>query len=252
MVKTYLFPYNRHSRSAKDLARALNVRRIRHYGSRFRGSPRKTVVNWGASGAPGSINGCKVINPPELVAICTDKLRFFQAVEGMCSTPKWTTDANMARQWVSAGKMVMARTILNGRGGDGIVKITEESGMVDAPLYTKYVSKRDEYRVHVINGRVIDVQRKALRHGAQNPDFSIRSHENGFVFVRKNVHAPECVLAESLKAMDAVGLDFGAVDVIYNERKDKAYVLEINTAPGLQGSTVETYKKGLTELCNGS
>ena len=40
-----------------------------------------------------------------------------------------------------------------------------------------------------------------------------------------------------------LGLDFGAVDVIWNEHESKAYVLEINTAPGLEGSTVEDYKE---------
>ena len=38
---------------------------------------------------------------------------------------------------------------------------------------------------------------------------------------------------EATKAVAALGLDFGAVDVIYNEKYGRAYVLEVNTAPGL-------------------
>jgi D-alanine-D-alanine ligase-like ATP-grasp enzyme len=37
------------------------------------------------------------------------------------------------------------------------------------------------------------------------------------------------------------GLDFGAVDVIWNAQKEKPYVLEINTAPGLEGQTIADY-----------
>jgi D-alanine-D-alanine ligase-like ATP-grasp enzyme len=36
-------------------------------------------------------------------------------------------------------------------------------------------------------------------------------------------------------------LDFGAVDIIYNAKRNECYVLEVNTAPGLEGTTVEKY-----------
>jgi glutathione synthase/RimK-type ligase-like ATP-grasp enzyme len=51
-----------------------------------------------------------------------------------------------------------------------------------------------------------------------------------------------------LAAVSALGLDFGAVDIIWNEREDKCYVLEVNTAPGLQGSTLENYANAIMEV----
>jgi len=48
-------------------------------------------------------------------------------------------------------------------------------------------------------------------------------------------------LDEGLASVMALGLDFGAVDIVYNENDNKAYVLEINTAPGLSGTTLEKY-----------
>jgi glutathione synthase/RimK-type ligase-like ATP-grasp enzyme len=42
-------------------------------------------------------------------------------------------------------------------------------------------------------------------------------------------------------AVAALGLDFGGVDVIWNERRQMAYVLEVNTACGLEGQTVNDY-----------
>jgi D-alanine-D-alanine ligase-like ATP-grasp enzyme len=43
-------------------------------------------------------------------------------------------------------------------------------------------------------------------------------------------------------------LDFGAVDVIYNRAQDKAYVLEVNTAPGLEGSTLDNYVEAIQKV----
>ena len=48
--------------------------------------------------------------------------------------------------------------------------------------------------------------------------------------------------------MESIGLDFGAVDVIYNGHSNRAYVLEINTAPGLTGTTLDNYAAALRNL----
>ena len=47
--------------------------------------------------------------------------------------------------------------------------------------------------------------------------------------------------------MYAVGLKFGAVDLIWNELENKSYVLEINTAPGLTGATLEKYAQAIVK-----
>ena len=46
---------------------------------------------------------------------------------------------------------------------------------------------------------------------------------------------------DAIKAVELCGLYFGAVDMIWNAYKKQGYVLEINTAPGLEGQTVENY-----------
>jgi len=66
------------------------------------------------------------------------------------------------------------------------------------------------------------------------------------VFCRDGI-AP-CTVRNSISiaAVDALCLDFGAVDIIYNEHEDKYYVLEVNSAPGLEGTTLEKYVEALT------
>src|SRR3546814_3947261 len=107
--------------------------------------------------------------------------------------------------------------------------------------------KKQEYRVHVLNGKVVDVQRKARVKDFPDDkvNWKIRNHDNGFIYARdeKLAEVPKKVLSDSIKAVGVCGLDFGAVDVIYNEAKGIGFVLEINTAPGLTGTTLEGYTK---------
>src|SRR3546814_15940610 len=72
-------------------------------------------------------------------------------------------------------------------------------------------------------------------------NWKIRNHDNGFIYARdeKLAEVPKKVLSDSIKAVGVCGLDFGAVDVIYNEAKGIGFVLEINTATGITGTTLE-------------
>jgi D-alanine-D-alanine ligase-like ATP-grasp enzyme len=95
----------------------------------------------------------------------------------------------------------------------------------------------------VWQGKVIDVQQK--RRNTAIPDdkvnWQIRNHDNGFIFARSDISPPRCVTSASLAAVAALGLDFGAVDLGYNQKAKKCVVYEVNTAPGLEGTTVDRY-----------
>lgn len=129
---------------------------------------------------------------------------------------------------------------------------TDSLEEVNAPLYVKYIKKTQEYRIHVFNGSVIDVQRKMRR--TDTPDaevnWQVRNHCNGFIFGREGVELPDVALNMSKDSVSALGLDFGAVDLIYNAHEDKYYVLEVNTACGLTGTTLEVYTNALQEYLN--
>jgi hypothetical protein len=96
----------------------------------------------------------------------------------------------------------------------------------------------------VLNGEVVDIQRKARYRSVPNEQVNwlVRNHDNGFIYARnEGVEPPHQVLEQAVLAVKAIGLDFGAVDIIYNEYNEVAIVLEINTAPGLTGSTLTGY-----------
>lgn len=116
---------------------------------------------------------------------------------------------------------------------------------------TEYFKATDEYRIHVMCGKVIFAQRKGLRTDDQrpeNPNFMIRNHENGFIFQIHDITIPQDVAQQSIQAVQELGLDFGAVDIRYNPNQRKACVLEINTAPALTGSTLEKYTEVLASV----
>jgi hypothetical protein len=152
-----------------------------------------------------------------------------------------------AREWLNDNRTVVARQVLTGYGGAGIVVVPPGQELPPAPLYTKYVSKMSEFRVHCVGDEIIDVQRKAARRDVP-PDrinWQVRNHGNGFIYVRGDVKAPRDVLDQALAAFRHTRLDFGAVDVLWNQKGQKAYVLEINTAPGLEGQTLTNYSNAL-------
>jgi hypothetical protein len=78
----------------------------------------------------------------------------------------------------------------------------------------------------------------------------IRSHSNGWVFCREDVEISPMLIATARGAVEALGLDFGAVDIIYNQHENQYYVLEVNTAPGLEGQSVVDYTRAINEWFN--
>ena len=251
-----IYTHNANSEGAKALSGAMGIKRIKQEGSKYVGRAGKTVINWGASKLPENVDaGARILNRPEHVRRVTNKLDFFNLVKAAHAAngdekpriPEFTTSAAKVREWLEAGRKVVVRAVLNGHSGAGITVL--EGPGVDipaAPLYTVYVPKKEEWRIHVLRDgnelAIIDKQRKIRDPDFEGvPDWNVRSHANGFIFAR-NVEDPNPdVLEQAIRALEVTGLDFGAVDVVWNQQQGAAYVLEINTAPGLVGTTVESY-----------
>lgn len=181
--------------------------------------------------------------------MASDKLKFFKALEETDKVryPSFTADKAAAKLWILEGSTVVCRTVLNGHSGEGIVVATSEDALVDAPLYTIYVPKKEEYRVHVFDGEVIHSSRKARKKEIPDEEvnWKIRNHNNGFIFQHENFELPADCAVQALNAIEAIGLDFGAVDVIWNDRLGQSFVLEVNTAPGIEGITLNKYVEAI-------
>lgn len=253
-MRIRLLPYKQGSKGARALADALEGRVLKIVNSRFRPRAEDLLINWGSSrDSPEGWDRAITFNQPAAVKVASNKLAFFDMLTRMEQADiipaYWTSKEDIPED----AYPIVCRTVLSGHSGAGIVIANSEDELVGAPLYVKYIKKKSEYRVHVgTANKIIAVQRKARRR--ETPDsevnWMIRNHSNGFVFVRNNVEAPASVLDVAKRALEASGLDFGAVDVVFHERENRAYVLEINTAPGLEGSTVEDYANYFREVIN--
>lgn len=242
-MATFIYSSNPFSAGAASLARGLGVRRIRHNGN-FRYGRGNTIINWG----PGVYHADdRIINKPEAVNRASNKLEFFRLVSEHTRIPRFTTDLSVARSW---GTNICARATLTGHSGRGLtIHASDALDIPVVPCYTSYVKKDSEYRFHFIGEDLVDVQRKIKDPEIDEPEnWQIRSHANGFIFVRTGFDIPQDCTDQAVSAFARSGLDFGAVDVIFNARQNAAYVLEINTAPGITGTTVEKYVEGFRRI----
>jgi len=211
------------------------------------------VINWGSRGTFPEMDQ-RIINPMKIVKKVSNKQSFFlscREAENPPRIPIFFTTVDAALDAVYMGKTVMGRS-LHGSSGSGIVFFEESpTAFMRAEFWVQYKKKISEYRVHIMNSEIFLVQKKFIR--VSLPDGSefdsrgintrIRSHKNGYIFGRYNFTVPEDCINQALLAYKVSGLDFGAVDVIWNAYEQKAYVLEINTAPGMTGTTPADYIK---------
>ena len=257
-----IYPYHSASKAAKELGRATGWGRIKRTGSTYEGNdPNMWIVNWGCRAMPGHLENCRVVNNPFIVNRTANKLKFLRYMTDVgvsACIPKWTSEQAIAQGWLNDGKVVVERHALLGHSGAGI--IIADPNWVDvvaeAPLYTQYLNKKTEYRIHYVrqphgDPMVIDFVEKKRKKDVPDDevDWRIRNLAGGFIYAREGVNVPQVVYTAAEACMQASGLDFGAVDVVYKEPGDAARVLEINTAPGLKGQTITAYAKALTEFC---
>lgn len=241
---------------ASELTKQLKYKviQLRTEGSRYIPRNHHIVVNWGCSRNPSWAGpSVSILNRPEAVARATDKLKTFQEFQNAEFThiPPWTTDREVAAGWIEKGHSVVCRTVLNGHSGNGIVLVDRVGELVAAPLYTQYVKKLKEFRCHVAFGSVIDIQEKRRRaEGGSEADSRVRNHHTGWVYCRGEITEPDGMRNVAVDALAALGLDFGAVDIIWNQKQNRCYVLEVNTACGLEGTTLANYVNLIVEKVN--
>lgn len=79
----------------------------------------------------------------------------------------------------------------------------------------------------------------------QLPDMIVRSNHRGWKFSSVAVRNLSAALKNAaIKAVEVVGLDFGAVDCCV-DMNSHPWIIEINSGPGLQGTTLEKYVEAL-------
>jgi hypothetical protein len=136
------------------------------------------------------------------------------------------------------------RRTLNHFGGNGFTLIEDSSSCQepdDNHFFIKYIDKDCEYRIHCgidSNNDFVVLRRQRKVPRELNHD-TIRCNGSRGWGLSPIDTAPPNVVGAAKRAILRLGLDFCAVDVLL--KGHKAYVVECNTAPGLNYNTVKGY-----------
>ena len=236
-----LFPYKLSSVSAKQLARTLGILRV---SPTYNARRKDVIINWGNSAPPHFRWMEQDLNKPNSIQLACDKLTTFHMLEenGFKDIPQYTISKETAKHLIDIGNTIYCRSTTTGHSGRGIVIANTRDELINAPLYTVKTKHKHEYRVHVFRDTILDVQMKRKRNGAVGGT-GIRNHANGWVYARAEITPPEELLLSSIKAVKLLNIDFGAVDIGHRIIDNRFFIFEINTAPGLEGTTLDKYSK---------
>lgn len=109
-----------------------------------------------------------------------------------------------------------------------------------ATHFMEFVESDREYRVHVFKGKSIRISEKDF-----DNDGKYTTAKPGDIKLRRVRDAAKA-------AVEAVGLDFGAVDILARgEENEEVFVLEVNAAPGLGGTMPQLYIDTFNSWKNG-
>jgi len=228
MKKLQLRSTNLKSGSLKRIAEGLSSRVGYKVLRTRRVNPRRTQYSYG-----------------NLIDKC-NQYRWFVSNGVRC--PEFTFERGVACDWLAAGNIVFCRTLTRASEGRGIVVAETVDQLVDAPVYTKYTKKKREFRVHIFKDKIVQVVEKRRRSGWQGErDVRIRNTANGYVFCRNVDNEPAGLRELALQASRVTSSDFRGVDIGYNELKNQLFVIEVNSAPGVEGSNVDDYVNTIVE-----
>lgn len=173
-----------------------------------------------------------------------DKLhqyKFFR--KNRLNFPWFSESKEIVSQMMQGGgiKSVLCRILLRGQEGHGIVIADKADDLVDAPVYVEYRDKTLEYRINLFRGKVVNVREKRRKNGFDGGEPRIRNVENGYVYCLPRGRTPPDVLTTAIQASRVTDSDIVGVDVAYNANTDEHFIIEVNSAPSLEGVTVEDY-----------
>lgn len=212
-----------------------------------------TVIRWG-NAMPFNDHGFRnynVLNQARNITLAGDKLesiRRFEAenvptLEAVIVPPVRGTWFGRKRRGFGGRDIVL---LVNGRVYSSIEPFVLSQAIeglrriAECEFFTRYVDNRREYRLHVFKGDIIRFQRKyhPQRQGNEGV-IRVQNHANGFVFKQPQRALNHDRTDAAVRAVAALGLDFGAVDMVVAD--NRPIILEVNTAASCSPRTLEAY-----------
>ena len=186
------------------------------------------VLNWGASDSlPADL---VVLNRPEAVRIASDQVESLRRLGELAPrTVLRPDDMHLLQSELVVGKQ---RHGARGSGKAVIASDAPWSERARYDLFQEFVPDRDEYRVSLLNGRVVSAYLKRPPASADPQDLRPEwTHQLVPTL-------PAAVVATARESARRIGLDYAGVDVIVDRGSGRALCLEANAAPGMSEQTL--------------
>lgn len=245
--------YSRGTRpTALELARAMGLQR---WGIRTPNFRPDVLIRWGSRRIMPPAE--RVVNASAAIAISSDKLAALSRMRaaGVHTVPFYTSwDEALAN---SEGKVILGRT-RTGMQGRGIVVFDPHrlhgGRYYSCPIrrhefYSVYQEPTREVRVHVVGDEVIRIQGKFKDFpelADENP--FVRNHATGYRFRAPRQDLNTNRKEQAIAAVQACGLDFGAVDMLLFGADRDSMILEVNSAPACSPMTLGLYAEAIRNL----
>lgn len=202
------------------------------------------LIRWGSRSGAGWTPRETVINSRSALNDNSDKLESLRSLDNAgIPVPNYTSNRDDFGD--SIDYPLLGRSRDHARGEDiNLIMQWRDAYLTDNDYFVEYIPTDFEYRAHVVNGEVVQTYEKRLQSEADNHPY-IRNSETGWIFVEPREEPPDESLATD--AVGALGLDFGAVDIIREEDTGEEYVLEVNSAPSLDAVNIERYGDNIAD-----
>lgn len=191
--------------------------------------------------ATTSLRGSNSIGVTDAEAIARGLLRFVEQERARRAAHE--AQPTVTEQWLPRSN--------NHVGGRDLLG----TGVVRADYYSKKENITEEYRIHMLRGKSIraGVKRAATTRpdGRTAPHEWIRSFDAGWKIHYEGFRSTDAQRAIAKAAIEALGLDFGAVDIGL-KADGTLIVLEVNRAPGVEGGTATAYATKFIAFDNGT
>lgn len=194
----------------------------------------KHIIRWGTTMSIGAENrDVKVINKASAIKETLDKAAFRKKCADIGVAPKtWMSLDDLCNDPVGAAAVIVRPRNHERSENLHLCKTLAEAEAAVARYgannyyISEYIAKDREIRVFIVQGKVIIGLEK---NPGNKREVSWGCVEEGQLAVMRWSEWPMFAMEAAVKAFNLSKLDFGAVDVMI--KGNKAYVLEINTAP---------------------
>jgi glutathione synthase/RimK-type ligase-like ATP-grasp enzyme len=216
--------------SAQELAQALGADRVNPFETDRRDFRAYDLVfNYGCH---RDIYAKKVINSSKAVGICKNKVETFKILHAnkLPAVGYATTKAMILPHW----EWIVVRDKVDGARAEGLTYVENGKDIPNGALYTEFFEHKYEYRVGVLNGKVVGRYRKDVV--GVDWEFT-RMLKGGFGKMDEACS----------KAAAAIGIDYVGFDVLEN-KKGEFVILEANSGPIITEETIKAVKKYIKQI----